>query len=177
MIFKPSSSWDWLWWWTLCILPKHNVPVSLTDISKHIIECFVCGVCSMPTQEMRVQPPLTLTGLYYKLQNNSSQSPTTSNEMWSSVPVTKSISQIQNTPPLSPTDNPPYCLPDIFFFIFYPFSYHTPVIIIFFTFIQFKCTHACLCLFKQMRGQLALTSLVSTRSSKIALFSRQTEVV
>ena len=47
----------------------------------------------------------------------------------------------------------------------------------FFEFIQPKCTNACLRLFKQMRGQLALTSLVSTRSSKIALFSRQTEVV
>ena len=115
-----------------CIKSKHNVPVSITDISKHIIECFVCGVCSMPTQEMRVQPPLTLTGLYYKLQNNSSQSTTTSSEMWSPVPVTKSISHIQKTPPLSPTATyipssnwqPPYCLPDIFFFIFYPPSYH-----------------------------------------------------
>ena len=76
MIFRPSLSWDlfsnddWWWWWALCILPKHNVSVSLlTDVSKHIIECFACKVCSMPTQEMRVQPPLTPTGLYYKLQN------------------------------------------------------------------------------------------------------------
>ena len=106
MIFRPSLSWDlfsnddWWWWWALCILPKHNVPVSLlTDVSKHIIECFFCRVCTMPTQQMRVQPPLTLTGLCYKLQNNSSQSTTTS----SPVPVTDSISQIQNTPPLSPT--------------------------------------------------------------------------
>ena len=141
MIFRPSLSWDlfsnddWWWWWALCILPKHNVPVSLlTDVSKHIIECFFCRVCTMPTQQMRVQPPLTLTGLCYKLQNNSSQSTTTSSEMWSPVPVTESISQIQNTPPLSyhqlqpicphRTDNPPYCLPGIVFFIFYPPSYH-----------------------------------------------------
>ena len=121
---------------------KHNVPVSLTDISKHIIECFCCRIYSMPTQQMRVQPPLTFSGLYYRLQNISFQSTTTST--FSLLPpITTIIITL----------------------------YH------FFTFIQSKCTNACLRLFKQMRGQLALTSLVSTSSSKIALLSRQTEVV